>query len=177
MLCSLHPRILTHRRAFSRFSHPHSNPSSAQLAVITIIFVTGFVAVNAYYIMNSIPKTQNLARVLRKIFRLWPAFNLGDGLVAITGAFWERNVLGMESNPFDWDIAGFPLVLLFVLSIPYFGTFIEHFICSVVSTRLTNNQTISYFPRSGAHLGRDFPNPPTYGRIRVGKVYSRLVRR
>jgi len=83
--------------------------------------------VNAYYILNAIEKTQSLARILRNIFRLWPAFNLGDGLVAITGAFWERNVLGMESHPFDWDIAGFPLLLLFALSIPYFGTFIGGF--------------------------------------------------
>jgi len=101
--------------------HAHSNPSSAQLAVISIAFVTGFVAVNAYYIMDSIEKTHDIAQILRKVFRMWPAFNLGDGLVALTTSFWERNVLGEQSRPFDWDVAGLPLVLLFCESVAYFS--------------------------------------------------------
>uniref|UniRef100_A0A7S3DQC5 ABC transporter domain-containing protein n=1 Tax=Entomoneis paludosa TaxID=265537 RepID=A0A7S3DQC5_9STRA len=96
------------------------NHSSAQIAVIGVIFISGFVAVNAYYIMDSIEKTRSIAQTLRPLFRLWPAYNVGDGLIAMSRAFWEREVLFQENSPLDWDVAGKPLGLLYGLAIPYF---------------------------------------------------------
>lgn len=98
-----------------------NNPSSAQLAVIITTFFTGFVSANVFYILNSIEKTQRIAQILRKVFRMWPAFNLGDGLIALTTSYWESSLVGEQSNPFDWDVAGLPVLLLVGLSLPYFG--------------------------------------------------------
>lgn len=74
---------------------------------------------NAYYIMSSIETTQILAQRLRPLFRLWPAYNVGDGFIQMAQAFWERKILGFDSRPFDWDAAGKPLALLYCLTLPY----------------------------------------------------------
>ena len=71
-------------------SRKFSNPSTAQISVIALIFVTGFVAVNAYFIMSTIETTQDLAESLLPLFRVWPAYNVGEGLILLSAAFWER---------------------------------------------------------------------------------------
>jgi hypothetical protein len=70
--------------------------------------------------MSSIEKTQSLAEALRPLFRTWPAYNVGDGFILMATAFWERKILGSAKYPFDWDVAGKPLALLYGLSLPYF---------------------------------------------------------
>ena len=97
------------------------NHSSAQIAVIGIVFITGFVAVNAYFIMRSIESTEDLAETLRVIFRAWPAYNVGDGLITMATAYWEREILGADKSPLDWNVAGKSVFLLYALVIPYFA--------------------------------------------------------
>lgn len=96
------------------------NHSSALIAVIGVVFITGFVAVNGIYVMSSIESTQDIAAILRPLFRLWPAYNIGNGLVAMSTAFWEREVLFQDKSPLDWDVAGKSLVILYALILPYF---------------------------------------------------------
>ena len=100
-------------------SRRFDNPSSAQIAVIGVVFITGFVAVNAYFIMDSLEKTQDIAQGLRPLFRTWPAYNLGEGLIALSRAYWEREILLKDNSPFDWDLAGKNVLLLFCLTLPY----------------------------------------------------------
>lgn len=95
------------------------NHSSAQIAVIGVVFVTGFVAVNAYFIMSSIESTKHIATALRPLFRIWPAYDLGDGLIQMASAYWQRHILGEDVSPFDWSVAGKPLALLYSLTLPY----------------------------------------------------------
>ena len=102
------------------FSRMFDNHSSAQIAIICIIFITGFVAVNAYFIMDSIESVRDLAEALRPWFRSWPAYNVGDGFIMMASAFWENKVKERNKNPFDWDVCGKTLLILYVLSIPYF---------------------------------------------------------
>jgi ATP-binding cassette, subfamily A (ABC1), member 3 len=97
----------------------YSNHSSAQIVVIGVVFFTGFVAVNAYFIMKSIEKTVHIADSLAPLFRMWPAYNLGTGLINMGTAFLEREVLGLDKQPFDWNVCGKSLVLLYSLSLPY----------------------------------------------------------
>ena len=101
-------------------SRSFKNPSAAQIGVMGVVFITGFIAVNAYYIMDSIEKTKRIASALRPLFRMWPAYNLGDGLIALASAFWTRRILDDDTRPFDWDVAGKPIALLYSLSVPYF---------------------------------------------------------
>lgn len=97
-----------------------NNHSSAQIAVMGIIFITGFVAVNAYFIMSTIESTKNLAETLRPMFRWWPAYNIGEGFIELSTAYWQREILGSERMPLDWDVAGKPIALNYALAFPYF---------------------------------------------------------
>lgn len=101
-------------------SRSFTNHSNAQISVMGGFVITGFVAVNAYLIMRSIDTTADLAENLRPLFRCWPAYNVGDGLVALSDSFLRRKVLGESSDPFDWDVCGKSLFLLYILWIPYF---------------------------------------------------------
>ena len=97
-----------------------SNHSSAQIAVISFVFLTGFVAVNAIYVMSSVETTEDLAEFLRPVFHLWPPFNVGSGLIAMSASFWSREILFQETYPLDWDVAGKHLAFLYGLILPYF---------------------------------------------------------
>ena len=48
------------------------NPQSCQVAVVGTLFVFGFVAVNAYFIMSQLETTERIAESLRPVFRFWP---------------------------------------------------------------------------------------------------------
>lgn len=69
--------------------------------------------------MSSIESTEDLAESLKPLFRMSPAYNVGDGLIQMTSAYWEREILGNDARPLDWDVAGKPLVLLFTLWMPF----------------------------------------------------------
>jgi ABC-type multidrug transport system ATPase subunit len=101
-------------------SRGFNNHSSAQIAVMGLIFISGFVAVNAYFIMSSIESTQKLAEALRPMFRWWPAYNIGEGFIQLSTAYFEREILGSDRSPLDWDVAGKPLALNYSLAFPYF---------------------------------------------------------
>ena len=91
----------------------------AQLVVIGSLFVTGFVALNTYYIMDSIEATRDAAEVRHWAFCIWPSFNFGVGLVRMSLAFWQREDAAGTSRPFNWDVAGAPLAYLYCQSIVY----------------------------------------------------------
>ena len=99
-----------------------SNHSSAQIAIMGIFFMTGFVAVNAYFILSSIESTKKVAEVLRPYFRTWPAYNVGEGFINLSNAYWERQILGLNTYAFDWDVTGRSLAILYGSSVAYFLT-------------------------------------------------------
>lgn len=101
-------------------SRPFNNHSSAQIAVMGITFLCGFVAVNTYFILSTLESTKEIAEILRPIFQLWPPYNVGEGFIELSSAYWEREVLGYEKYPLDWDVAGKSLAIIYALAIPYF---------------------------------------------------------
>jgi len=101
-------------------SRMFNNHSSAQIAVMALIFISGFVAVNAYFILSSIEDTEHIAEGLLPFLRTQPAFNIGEGFIQLSGAYWEREIMNSEKRPFDWDVAGRNVALLYLLSLPYF---------------------------------------------------------
>lgn len=40
--------------------------------------------------MSTIEDTAEVAESLRLFFRLWPAYNVGEGFIALAGAYWAR---------------------------------------------------------------------------------------
>jgi len=100
-------------------SRNFNNPSTAQISVIGLVFVTGFVAVNAYFLMTTLEQTRDLASTLLPLFRLWPAFNIGEGFIELSSAYWEREVLFSNKRPFDWEVTGRSIALLYGLAPAY----------------------------------------------------------
>ena len=103
-------------------SRSFDNHSNAQIAVLCIFFITGFVMQVTYGILLTM--AQRSANILRPFFLIFPAFNIGDGLLQLSLSFYKNYILGQNASPFDWDVAGTAIFLLFALSIPYFGLFL-----------------------------------------------------
>jgi len=82
--------------------------------------VTGFIAVLVYFVLLSFPEFRQLAKDLRHLFRLWPAYNVGDGLISLARHFFDKEVLGDEKSAFHPDVAGTHIKWLYGLSLPYF---------------------------------------------------------
>lgn len=108
-------------------SHHHSfifhtidNSSTAQISVAGIGWLTGFVTCIAYITMNALEKTYHIAEALLPFFRLFPAYHVGEGIMTLSEAFWQREIAGNPSSPLDWDVAGLNICYIFLLAIPYF---------------------------------------------------------
>jgi hypothetical protein len=71
-------------------SRKFDNSSTAQISVAGLGWLTGFVTVIAYVTMNAVPKTMHVAKSLQPWFRLFPAYNVGEGFMAMSTSFWER---------------------------------------------------------------------------------------
>lgn len=102
------------------YSFAFSNFSTAQIAIMVINFMTGFVLVLAYYVMISVPYTQDAAKKLVHIFRFFPAYNVGEGLINISTNYFEQTILEAGSSIWSWEIIGRDLVFMFVEAIGYF---------------------------------------------------------
>ncbi len=96
------------------------NPPNAQISIMIIFFITGFVAVNAYFILENIETTRDIAKALRPLFRTWPAYDLGEGFLNLASNYWLQQISVDAPSPFEWDECGRQIVLLYVLALPYF---------------------------------------------------------
>lgn len=83
-------------------------------------FLFGFVAVNAYFILISIESTKAIGEALLPFWRLYPPYNVGEGFIQLSSAYFEREILGSDRKPLDWDVAGKNLAIIYALSVPYF---------------------------------------------------------
>eukprot|EP00599_Poterioochromonas_sp_BG-1_P017989 CAMPEP_0173168162 /NCGR_PEP_ID=MMETSP1105-20130129/23088_1 /TAXON_ID=2985 /ORGANISM="Ochromonas sp., Strain BG-1" /LENGTH=1495 /DNA_ID=CAMNT_0014089829 /DNA_START=1445 /DNA_END=5932 /DNA_ORIENTATION=+ len=96
------------------------NFSTAQIAIMVVNFMTGFVMVLAYYIMSSIPKTAGAAKILVNIFRFFPPYNIGEGLINLSTVYYRNTLYNRKVSLFSWDITGRNLVFMFVEAIGFF---------------------------------------------------------
>lgn len=95
----------------------------AAVAVDVLMYnaLIGVSAVNFYSILSGIDSTQQVAGALQYVFRLWPAYNLGEGLMKLSSAYSIEGMLGTNVNLFGWNNAGTAIALLYGLAVPYMG--------------------------------------------------------
>lgn len=74
------------------YSFAFTNHSAAQVAIALANFVTGFCLVMASYIMGATAATQALNARLVNLYRIFPAFLLGEGLIALVTADFNFSV-------------------------------------------------------------------------------------
>lgn len=110
--------------------------STAQIMVMFINFLTGLCLMVVSFVLTVIPSTMKINLSLRYLFRLFPAFCLGDGLVMLSVCVSDPNYPGGiscplidgengfdfsgQQSPLAWDITGGNLTFLAVEAIIYF---------------------------------------------------------
>ena len=101
------------------YSFAFDNHSTAQISIMTINFFTGFVAVLAYFIMVSIPSTQSLGNSLVHFFRIFPPYNIGEGLINIAANYFSNELLGQKTSYLSWKVSGRNIVHLAIGTVIY----------------------------------------------------------
>jgi len=91
----------------------------AQLGIAGITFVLGFGLVMASVILDTLPKTTEINSHLKTLYRIFPPFLFGEGLINLSSAPLIASLTGKTENAFDIDIAGRALVLLLVEAVFY----------------------------------------------------------
>eukprot|EP00981_Chlorochromonas_danica_P012701 scaffold5286_cov160-Ochromonas_danica.AAC.1 len=104
------------------YSFAFTNHSTAQITLTLVNFMTGFVLVLAFFIMHSMSQTVDLSLSLVHIFRFFPGYNLGEGLVNITTCYFEHNLRGRECTPLDWHVAGRNIVFMVLETFGFFAS-------------------------------------------------------
>ena len=103
------------------YSMNFSNHSTAQISIMAINFATGFVAVLAYFVMNAVPETRVAASQIVHFFRFFPPYNIGEGMINITSAFYGNTLLDKSISYFDYSVTGRNLIFMFIEAIGYFS--------------------------------------------------------
>ena len=103
------------------YSMNFENHSTAQISIMALNFATGFVAVLAYFVMNSVPLTMYAASILVHFFRFFPTYNIGEGLISVTAAFYENTILGGKVSYFAFDVAGQNILFMTLEAFGYFA--------------------------------------------------------
>ena len=101
------------------YSFAFENHSTAQINVMTIHFVTGFVAVLAYYIMITIPETEAAGETAANFFRFFPPYNMGEGLVNLSAAYYQNYLSTNKISYLSWEVAGRNICFMGVEAIGY----------------------------------------------------------
>lgn len=69
------------------FSRYFVNHSTAQISILGLLFLTGFIAVTIQYILSNIESTEYIADGLRPLFELFPTYNVGEGFLNLAEFF------------------------------------------------------------------------------------------
>ena len=99
-----------------------SSPGTAQALTIFIYYAAAVIAMIAAWVMDLIPDDDlnRTNKTLKVIYRFFPPFCLSDSFRAIS----TREIVflwGEERDPFEWEVTGRNLFIMFVESIGYFS--------------------------------------------------------
>jgi ABC-type multidrug transport system ATPase subunit len=107
------------------YSFMFTNHSTAQISIMAINFGTGFIAVLAVLIMESLPETAATAEVLVKVFRMFPPYLLGEGFINLAEAFYVNLIVqggeGEQLLYFEWRVGGRCLAYMAMEAAGYFA--------------------------------------------------------
>jgi ABC-type multidrug transport system ATPase subunit len=101
------------------YSMCFENHSTAQISIMAINFASGFVAVLAYFVMNTVPETQVAASRIVHVFRFFPPYNIGEGLIAIATAYLENTLLDAKVGYFNFKVAGRNILFMVLQALGY----------------------------------------------------------
>lgn len=102
------------------YSFAFDNHSTAQISIMTWNFISGFVAVLAYFIMVNIPSTRALGESLVHFFRFFPPYNIGEGLINISANYYYNKILFRNTSYWAWEVTGRGITFMCAESAGYF---------------------------------------------------------
>ncbi|KAG5487160.1 hypothetical protein CUR178_08172 [Leishmania enriettii] len=103
--CSISAAYLAH---FCFTTH-----SSAQIVVMAVGFVSGFFLVILVFVLQLLPKTQAAAENMRKAFRVFPTYAVGEGIVNLV-LLSHFQLSNPTLTAFSMDTIGWPCVYMSV---------------------------------------------------------------
>lgn len=102
------------------YSFAFENHSTAQISIMTWNFITGFVAVLAYFIMVNIESTKAVGESLVHFFRFFPPYNVGEGLINISANYYYNKILFRNTSYWAWEVTGRDITFMAAESVGYF---------------------------------------------------------
>jgi ATP-binding cassette subfamily A (ABC1) protein 3 len=111
-------------------SYLFASHSTAQVAIMFFNFITGLCLSVVSFVLISVPRTTKLSRYLRYVFRIFPAFCLGDAIAQLALCSEGKHCPTISKDGYDfqklqgplsWDIAGANIVFLVVEMVVYFA--------------------------------------------------------
>jgi ABC-type lipoprotein export system ATPase subunit len=102
------------------YSMGFENFSTAQISIMVINFITGFVMVLAYYILINVPTTKAAGELLVHFFRFFPTYNVGEGLINLSAAYYYNAILGRNQQYFDFEVTGRSIIFMAMEAVGYF---------------------------------------------------------
>jgi hypothetical protein len=70
--------------------------STAQIVIMVLNIIFGFVTVIAHFVMSTLPSTQDADRVLVHLYRLTPPYVFGEALLTISSTWYQNELLAGE---------------------------------------------------------------------------------
>lgn len=67
-----------------------TNYTTAQISILGGFFITGFVTVLVYIILTQLEGFEDMIATLQPFFRIFPAYNIGEGLIELSKNFFSR---------------------------------------------------------------------------------------
>merc|ERR1719183_1043554 len=101
------------------------SPSMAQNSLLALNLLLGLVLMIAAFVMDIIDSTAEVNATLKNVYRIFPPFCLGNGLLSIAlrvllSAFDDTLESGTVLEPMAWSISGANMVFMLCSAIAYF---------------------------------------------------------
>jgi hypothetical protein len=97
------------------------NYSTALISIMAINFLTGFIFVLAYFVMINVDITQDLGYQLVYLFRCFPPYNIGEGLIAMANNYFQIVVVGRGRSFFAFKVCGQNMIYMAAEAVGFFG--------------------------------------------------------
>jgi len=102
------------------YSWCFGNYTSAQVGIAGLNFLTGFLLVIASFMLDQLSTTKAANLQLKNVYRVFPTYNLGEGLIQISTREFQALLHGQaKPSPFDWDVAGRNMMCMAVEAVAY----------------------------------------------------------
>ena len=67
------------------------------------------------------PSTKDAGEALVHLFRFFPPYNVGEGLINLSTSYYEQEILEADASCFDWEVTGRNLFFMLLQAVGFFA--------------------------------------------------------